>query len=344
MEGSQRRRGDGCTIVQCYTPRRVVGRWLSGLRSSKGKRDAGEEQEDDTRRYQLAPIRCSTSLNQLVMQDNKQNCRLNKSKEPETNTFESQSRESPLEVGIGSFLLYLVVASKTELDKMTNLRMQMEMFLLNAKEQLQKKDTPMSSNEASGFQFSPQEFSNLASSIFQESSSSVLQEEYTEFEVSEPEDYRRGTDCNSKLQAEVGRLPLGEKAEDRQTKHQIQRQCKLKDNEVTKSHIPEMVVSDERYGVCPYELDKKLHELLETRQQEELVKLETALNRVERRLQEKETEVSWWKDAARLLAQRVPESSRSGLEWCNPDSSTCSERSVPRSYEACSIHRTSFSR
>jgi len=141
---------------------------------------------------------------------------------------ESQSRESPLEVGIGSFLLYLVVASKTELDKMTNLRMQMEMFLLNAKEQLQKKDTPMSSNEASGFQFSPQEFSNLASSIFQESSSSVLQEEYTEFEVSEPEDYRRGTDCNSKLQAEVGRLPLGEKAEDRQTKHQIQRQCKLK--------------------------------------------------------------------------------------------------------------------
>ena len=47
MEGSRRRRGDGCTIVQCYTPRRFVGRWLSGLRSSKGKRDAGEEQEDE---------------------------------------------------------------------------------------------------------------------------------------------------------------------------------------------------------------------------------------------------------------------------------------------------------
>ncbi|CAL9227645.1 unnamed protein product [Arabidopsis halleri] len=336
MEGSRRRRGDGCTVVECYTPRRVVGRWLSGLRSSKGKRDAGGQQEDDTRRYQLAPIRCSTK-------------RLNKSREPEANTFESQSREAPLEMGIGSFLFYLVVASKTELDKMTNLRMQMEMFLLNAKEELHKKELQanpsMSSNEASGYQFSPQEFSNLASSIFQESSSSVLQEEYTEFEVSKPEDHHRGTDCHSKLQAEVGRLPLDEKAEDRHTKHQIQRQCKLKDNEVTKSHIPEMVVvTDERYGVCPYELEKKLHELLETRQQEELVKLETALNRVERRLQEKETEVSWWKDAARLLAQRVPESSQSGLEWCNPDSSTCSERSVPRSYKACSKHRTSFSR
>lgn len=145
---------------------------------------------------------------------------------------ESQSREAPLEMGIGSFLLYLVVASKTELDKMTNLRIQMEMFLLNAKEDLQKKELqanpPMSSNEASGYQFSPQEFSNLASSIFQESSTSVLQEEYTEFEVSKPEDHHRGTYHNSKLQAEVETLPLDEKAEDRHTKHQIQRQRKLK--------------------------------------------------------------------------------------------------------------------
>ncbi|XP_023633968.1 protein POLAR LOCALIZATION DURING ASYMMETRIC DIVISION AND REDISTRIBUTION isoform X2 [Capsella rubella] len=297
---SRRRRGDGCTVVECYTPRKVVGRWLSGLRSSKGKREIGEE--DETRGYELPPIRCSTK-------------RLNQNTQ-ETNRFESQSREAPLEMGIGSFLLYLVVASKTELDKMTNLRMEMEMFLLNAKEELQKKELqanpPMSSNETSGYQLSPQEFSNLASSIFQESSTSVLQEEYTEFEVSKPEDHYRGPDRNSKLQAEG--------------------------NEVG------MVVTDERYGVCPFELEKKLHELLETRQQEELLKLETALSRVERRLQEKETEISWWKDAARLLAQRVPESSRSGLEWCNPDSSTCSERSVPRSYKACSKHRTSFSR
>lgn len=71
---SRRRRGDGCTVVECYTPRRVVGRWLSGLKSSKGKRDVGEEQEDDTRGYKLAPIRCSTK-------------RLNQITEPETNRF-----------------------------------------------------------------------------------------------------------------------------------------------------------------------------------------------------------------------------------------------------------------
>ncbi|CAN7015443.1 hypothetical protein BRARA_K00396 [Brassica rapa] len=292
MEGhgrhSRRRKGDGCIVVQCYTPRRVVSRLLSGLRSSKGKRVV--QDEEDNGGHHLASLRCSTK-------------RINDSKpldeKPETPRFESQSRETPLEMGIGSFLLYLVVASKTELDKMTNLRTQMETLLLNAKEELQKNDAYP--KETRGNKFSPQVISDLASSIFAGSSTSGLQEENSEHEVSKPED--------------------------RHTKDQIQRQHKLKDNE---NHVPEMV-TDERYGVCPYELEKKLHELLEARQQDELLKLETALSRVERRLQEKETEVSWWKDAARLLAQRVPESSRAGLEWCNSESSsiTCSEDSGP---------------
>lgn len=127
-------------------------------------------------------------------------------------------------MGIGSFLLYLVVASKSELDKMANLRMQMEMFLLNAKQELQE-NPPTSSNsnndayakEASDYQFSPQVISNLASSIFQGSSTSVLQEENTE-----PEDH------NSKIQGEVSSFPLNEKAEERHTEHQIQRQRNLK--------------------------------------------------------------------------------------------------------------------
>lgn len=105
-------------------------------------------------------------------------------------------------MGIGSFLLYLVVASKTELDKMANLRRQMEMLLLNAKEELQKNDAYAKEAARGGNQFSPQVISNLASSIFEGSSTSVLQEENSECEVSKPED--------------------------RHTKDQIQRQHKLK--------------------------------------------------------------------------------------------------------------------
>lgn len=103
-------------------------------------------------------------------------------------------------MGIGSFLLYLVVASKTELDKMTNLRTQMETLLLNAKEELHKNDAYP--KETRGNQFSPQVISDLASSIFAGSSTSGLQEENSEHEVSKPED--------------------------RHTKDQIQRQHKLK--------------------------------------------------------------------------------------------------------------------
>ncbi|CAN8326835.1 unnamed protein product [Cochlearia groenlandica] len=345
MEGhghSRRRRGDGCTVVECYTPTRVVSRWFSGLRSSKEKREAGEEERDDVLGgYHLAPVRCSTKrLNESKLLDEKQ----------ETHRFELQSKVAPLEKGIGSFLLYLVVASKTELDKMANLRMRMEMFLLNAKEELQKKEvheTPAMSldqAEPTGHQFSPQVIWNLASSIFEGSSTSDLQEGYTECEVSKPEYYHQGTYRNSKLQADVASLPLCEKTEEKHMKHQNQKQCKIKDDDHMKNHIQEMV-TDERYGVCPYELERKLHGLLETRQQEELRKLETALTRVERRLQEKETEVSWWKDAACLLAQRVPESSRGRLEWCNLESSTTySQQSVPKSFKPSPTNRISFSR
>ena len=80
----------------------------------------------------------------------------------------------------------------------------MDMFLLNAKEKVQKKELPMQKNQVVGY-LSSQVISNLALSIFQGSSTSVLDEENSECKV-----YTRG-------------LP----------------------------DKPEMVVRDERYGVCP---------------------------------------------------------------------------------------------
>lgn len=76
----------------------------------------------------------------------------------------------------------------------------METLLLNAKEELQKNDAYPT--ETRGNKFSPQVISDLASSIFAGSSTSGLQEENSEHEVSKPED--------------------------RHTKDQIQRQHKLK--------------------------------------------------------------------------------------------------------------------
>ncbi|XP_030951251.1 protein POLAR LOCALIZATION DURING ASYMMETRIC DIVISION AND REDISTRIBUTION-like [Quercus lobata] len=64
------------------------------------------------------------------------------------------------------------------------------------------------------------------------------------------------------------------------------------------------------YGVPPTELEIRLHELLEARQQERVEELEAALECTIHKLREKEIEVSWWKDTARLISQHVPGPSR----------------------------------
>ncbi|KAL6861916.1 hypothetical protein ACP4OV_017616 [Aristida adscensionis] len=62
-------------------------------------------------------------------------------------------------------------------------------------------------------------------------------------------------------------------------------------------------------GVSARALERRLHELLQKRQQERIVELEAALDSAQRRLHEKEREVVWWRDAAKLVSHRRDESS-----------------------------------
>lgn len=52
----------------------------------------------------------------------------------------------------------------------------------------------------------------------------------------------------------------------------------------------------EFHGVSARELERKLHELLETRQQERIAELESAIEEAEKKLQEKEMELQCWKE------------------------------------------------
>lgn len=65
------------------------------------------------------------------------------------------------------------------------------------------------------------------------------------------------------------------------------------------------------HGVAPHELERRLHELLEARQQERIDELEAELEHTKLVLREKEIEASWWKDTVRLFPQQYPETSRS---------------------------------
>lgn len=66
------------------------------------------------------------------------------------------------------------------------------------------------------------------------------------------------------------------------------------------------VIYYENYSVPPVELERRLHEVLEERQQQRIYELETALERAMHYLEEKQRELSWWKDTARLVSQHVP--------------------------------------
>ncbi|XP_031407599.1 protein POLAR-like 1 [Punica granatum] len=60
-------------------------------------------------------------------------------------------------------------------------------------------------------------------------------------------------------------------------------------------------------GVPPIELERRLHELLESRQQERIKELEASLKCIKLKLSEKGREAKWWKDTALLMSSHVPE-------------------------------------
>ncbi|TVU02903.1 hypothetical protein EJB05_51583 [Eragrostis curvula] len=60
---------------------------------------------------------------------------------------------------------------------------------------------------------------------------------------------------------------------------------------------------DQDGGVCAIELERRLHELLHRRNRERIEELESALRRAEQKLMEKEMEARMWQDTATLALQ-----------------------------------------
>lgn len=61
-------------------------------------------------------------------------------------------------------------------------------------------------------------------------------------------------------------------------------------------------------GVCPRELERRLNEVVQSRQRERIEQLEYALEFAKSKLHEKENEISWWQDTARLVTQHRDDS------------------------------------
>ncbi|XP_059460723.1 protein POLAR LOCALIZATION DURING ASYMMETRIC DIVISION AND REDISTRIBUTION-like [Corylus avellana] len=323
-----RRRSDGSTSLQCSSPRRIVARWLAALRRAKERRNV--------------VVRARRSMNSLNAGDSSPSA-------SESEESGQCRKDTSFNLGVGCSLLYLIAASKTELTKMVELRTEMEMLLQNVKDDLQRKDALHKSFESiDTLAYSTtdvQEGSNFNSwlSLQSQTTSYVLpdsgtitvhdqplKDEYVpDSSTLQQDEYVEGMDeLEAELEAELERLQT-RLDRDNSLKHPLQERIKVTVDDTDSvrsrsSSFGEVIdlqnaSTEVHCGVPPTELQRRLHELLEAKQQERIKELEAALECAMHKLREKEIEASWWKDTARLISQHVPGPSRLSSQ---PDSET----------------------
>ncbi|CAK9317531.1 unnamed protein product [Citrullus colocynthis] len=307
--------------IHCLSPRRFVARWLASFRRPKRRRAVEEVKREKEGADSDGPLMC---------------CRCSRNGvdggASSSSTAEilgpgpNRKEDTSFNLGVGCSLLYLVLASKNELSKMVDLRREMEHFLQEIKEELGKKnnpfgsfhlntdvacsstdcqDGPCSTSQLSYQQeFSSQIVSDAQSTILNHSRKSCLHEQAGECQ-------ERIDELESEFEAELELLQLHLEVEsfsERIEKPRIKsasntnstRSCCMNSGEVT----------DLQEGVLPTELERKLHELLEARQQEQIKELEGALECAKQEIIEKECEVSWWKETAKVISKHIPVHSR----------------------------------
>ncbi|KAJ6732231.1 hypothetical protein OIU79_003371 [Salix purpurea] len=303
----------------CYPPNRIAARWLSGLRWNRVK----ESKRDGLGGDGIVQVR--RTMKGLDEQDSRNSA-------SEITVSEQCNREATVNLGVGCCLLHLIAATKNELDKMLEMRMQMEKLLENVREELRKKDGLSKPSNVCAYstthivdgpdfeiQHSPQIFTS--SYGLPGSSAITVCDHSLRWETPMQEEYSEGMDkLEAELEVELERLQLHLDAVDNSVKCPQKKGRWVTDEDCATSkgqngssgEVEDQAAgSEEHCGVPPHELERRLHELLESRQQEHIRELEAKLKCLEHKLREKEMEVSWWKDTARLISRHLPESSKS---------------------------------
>ncbi|KDP33517.1 hypothetical protein JCGZ_07088 [Jatropha curcas] len=314
--------------ITCYSPRRIVARWLSSLRRARVKRIAEEsvKREKESKREEE-----EKGLGDVTVQAR---CSMNGFnggglESPATDSGQSRI-DASFNMGVGCCLLYLVAASKTELHRMIEMRMQMENLLQNTREELLKQNELFKQSEPNDvfayLDTDAGEGGDCETQILAESSTFTVCDQSLKWETPEKEEcLEQGRNrLEAELEVELQRLQLRldteklmkdteqlrikewERASDEHT-------ASSKSQAMSSGEVidPQLQDSSTDCGVPPNELERRLHELLEERQQEEIRELEAALECLKQELYEKEMEVSWWKDTAMLISHHAMEPSQS---------------------------------
>ncbi|XP_057958192.1 protein POLAR LOCALIZATION DURING ASYMMETRIC DIVISION AND REDISTRIBUTION-like [Malania oleifera] len=333
---SDGRRGYG--VLRRFSPRAALSRWLSSVKGSKVQSVESQRREEKEEEGGEA---IGGSVHTGFLMNGPKDNELSSSNSEEcgggSEVIHESGRckqETCFNLGVGFGLIFLIATSKNELNKMMELRTEMETFLQNVKKEWQGKDTyskTVDSND--NFSYSTTESiegSNanghmppqyhIESSIKQSLETPMLCKQYSECDKLGEEEHVKGMDqLEAELEAELERLELHLDIEDSLEQSQQQRiEVDIEDTAPRGSlsttfgeavDPPETSIR-KQFGVCPNELERRLHEVVEARQQERIKELEAALDSANHMIREKEMEALWWKETMQLISQKVPENSQ----------------------------------
>ncbi|KAL5200081.1 hypothetical protein ABZP36_021284 [Zizania latifolia] len=240
-----------------------------------------------------------------------------------TSACGTESDTRPPDLGVGLSLVFLLAKTSDEFNKMVKVRAEMETLLKDIKEQVRQSSgagdaskTCCNLDSATSSCLTDTNENERASDHLEDQATSSGMEEVTCEKSAESECFARMDVLEEEFHAELELLQVNYGSDvqlflpeehDAEPLDEIT-ECREGFNDDLGR---EEVVEDEDYddepeynGVCAVELERRLHELLHQRNQERIEELELALKHAEKKLAEKEMEVSMWKDTANLALRK----------------------------------------
>ncbi|XP_073129555.1 protein POLARALIZATION DURING ASYMMETRIC DIVISION AND REDISTRIBUTION-like isoform X2 [Henckelia pumila] len=302
----RKRRDRSCkSFTSCISPRLIFSRWFNGGRSSEMPKIGGNFGVN------RRPVNGSLDFGWSPPKSS-----------------EEIGKEASFNIGVGFGLMFLIAASRNELNKTVNLHKQMQMLLQSFRTEFENnkvKEHCFGSTMTPSFPnpSDVREISYVENTI---SSHYLTSHNFESPEINfssgqHRQENSRGMDrIGDELEAELDLLQLRIDTE-LPSKYSKQQHSEMN----VEDSAPEMSLTtsfedigkqpyqlmmcnqDQSYGIDPLELERRLHQVLEARQQEEI-------NELIHQLELKETELSWWKDTVRLISQHAEEHPVYGTE------------------------------
>lgn len=222
---------------------------------------------------------------------------------------------SPASLGLGASLVLLLSKSAAELNRMAELRAQMERLVLDTKEEEEARSSNHPNASDDHADITKEEPTAFSGGALSRCSRTAAAPGNAGHHAAVPMDQ-----MEAELEAELTLLQCATPRRDRQLEIGD-------DEESTDTHAATFADADDdtdgadddeeeeeesgaaaQGGVSARELERRLHELLQWRHEERIAELETALERARKRLQEKEREVCWWRNTAKLVTRHKDDS------------------------------------